>query len=96
MNIDARADHIASTLKRCYSIALGILKIVNILKDLTNASPQNTKYFNYPLFQVINLLSAKQISTVPNLQRQDVDVQTTLQRCVMALNAPMKLAHLMF
>ena len=29
-----------------------------------------------------NLLSAKQISTVPNLQRHDVDVQTTLQRCV--------------
>ena len=26
MNIDARADHRASTLKRCYSIALGILK----------------------------------------------------------------------
>ena len=48
----------------------------------------------------INLLSAKQISTVPNLQRHlqrhDVDVQTTLQRCVMALNAPMKLAHWMF
>ena len=44
----------------------------------------------------VNLLSAKQISTVPNLQRHDVDVQTTLQRCVMALNAPMKLAHLMF
>ena len=35
MNIDARADHIASTLKQCYSIALGILKIVNILKDFT-------------------------------------------------------------
>ena len=45
---------------------------------------------------MFNLLSAKQISTVPNLQRHDVDVQTTLQRCVMALNAPMKLAHLMF
>ena len=47
-------------------------------------------------FALFNLLSAKQISTVPNLQRHDVDVQTTLQRCVMALNAPMKLAHLMF
>ena len=53
MNIDARADHIVSTLKRCYSIALGILKIINILKDFTNASLQNTKYFNYSLFQVI-------------------------------------------
>ena len=52
MNIDARADHIASTLKRCYSIALGILKIVNILKDFTNASLQITKYFSYSLFQV--------------------------------------------
>ena len=51
-----RAEHIASTLKRCYSIALGILKIVNILKDFTNASLQNTKYFNYALFQVIKYI----------------------------------------
>ena len=53
MKFDARTDHIASALKQCYSIALGILKIVNILKDFTNASLQNTKYFGYSLFQVI-------------------------------------------
>ena len=56
MNIDARADHIASTLKRCYSIALGILKIVNIHKDFTNASLQKTKYFSYSLFQVVRYI----------------------------------------
>ena len=59
MNVDARADHIAATLKRSYSIAVGILKIVNIQmysKDLTNASLQNTKYFNYSLFQVIKYI----------------------------------------
>ena len=45
MNIDARANHIALTLKRCYSIALGILKIVNILKDFTNASKREAPLF---------------------------------------------------
>ena len=56
MNIDARADHIASTLKQCYSVALGILKIVNILTDFTNTSLQNTMNFNYSLFQVIKYI----------------------------------------
>ena len=47
------ADHIVSTLKGCCSNARGILKTVNILEDFKNASLQNTKYFNYSLFQVI-------------------------------------------
>ena len=56
MNIDARADHIASTLKRCYSIALGILKIVNILKDFTNASLQIRSISIIPYFKLLNVL----------------------------------------
>ena len=55
MNIDGRADHIASTLKRCYSIALGILKIVSILKDCTRLTPKY-EYFIYSLFQVIKYI----------------------------------------
>ena len=47
------ADHIASTLKRCCSNAGDILRIDIILEDFKHASPQNTKYFNYSLFQVI-------------------------------------------
>ena len=63
--------------------------------DVSDVQPPSV-YKSHILNGPINLLSAKQISTVPNLQRHDDDVQTTLQRCVMALNAPMKLAHLMF
>ena len=48
MNIDARADHIASTLKRCYSINLGILEIVNILKDFK----KNRLTPKYEVFQI--------------------------------------------
>ena len=40
------ADHIASTFKRCRSNDRSILKIVNILEEFKNASPQNTKNFN--------------------------------------------------
>ena len=35
MNIDAMADHIASTLKRCYSIALGILKLLIQIRSIS-------------------------------------------------------------
>ena len=31
-------------------------KIVNILKDFTNASLQNMKYFSYPIFKLLNIL----------------------------------------
>ena len=64
MNIDARADHLVSTLKRCYSIALGILKIVNILKDFTNASLQNTICIPY-----FKLLGMGKLSKLKKLQK---------------------------
>ena len=56
MNIDAWADHIASTLKQCYSIALGILKNVNIRKDFTNASLQIQSISIIPYFKLLNML----------------------------------------
>ena len=34
------ADHISSTMKRCFLKARGILRIVNILEDFKNASPK--------------------------------------------------------
>ena len=59
MNIDARADHRASTLKRCYSIALGILKIVNILKDFKKRLTPKYEVFLIsfiPYFKLLDIL----------------------------------------
>ena len=56
MNIDARADHIASTLKRCYSIALGILKIVNILKDFKKTPHSKIRISVIPYFKLLDIL----------------------------------------
>ena len=52
------ADHKASTLKWWCSNARDILRIVNILEDFKNISPQNTRYFYYSLFQVIKFSKA--------------------------------------
>ena len=56
MNIDARADHIESTLKRCYSIVLGILKSVNILKDFTTPHSKIRSISIIPYFKLLNIL----------------------------------------
>ena len=60
MNIDARADHIASTLKRSYSIALGILKIVNIQMYSRTLQTPHSKIRSIsiiPYFKLLNILS---------------------------------------
>ena len=72
MNIDARADHIASTLKRCYSIALGILKIVNILRDFTNGSRQKRRISIIPYFKFnihVALLGMVKLSKLKKLHK---------------------------
>ena len=66
-------DHIASTLKRCCSNTRGILRIVNILEDFKNASPQNTRCFNYSLYQVIKynkvFLEMVKLTKLKNLKK---------------------------
>ena len=60
MNIDARAVHIASTLKRSYSIALGILKIVNIQMYSRTSQTPHSKIRSIsiiPYFELLNILS---------------------------------------
>ena len=56
MNIDASADHNSIDVETMLFNRFGILKNVNILKDFTNPSLQNTNYFIYSLFQVIKYI----------------------------------------
>ena len=56
MNIDARDDHIASTLKRCYSIALGILKMVIYSRTLHTPHSKIRSISIIPYFKLLNIL----------------------------------------
>ena len=56
MNIDARADHIASTLKRCYSIALGILKLLIYPRTLQTPHSKIRSISIIPYFKLLNIL----------------------------------------
>ena len=84
-------DHIASTLKRCCSNAMVILKIVNIHKVLKTPH-QNTKYFNYSLLQVIKcneaLLETVKLFKLKKLQK--------FLSCLAALTPPHTHTHCPF
>ena len=56
MNIDARADHIASTLKRCSSIALGILKLLIYSRTLQTPHSKIRSISIISYFKLLNIL----------------------------------------
>ena len=56
MNIDAMADHIASTFIRCYSIALGILELLIYSMTLQTPYSKIRSISIIPYFKLLNIL----------------------------------------